>query len=110
LTVEEQKYVARFCRCGRSVWSTEWEKRPFSLKLDPSVPFLGQSTLTIYDVGLPENCALPVTDIGFGKVSKHWRCLDTFSIHPCAVVTFLEPVPRMIERLGKLVHQPLYGS
>jgi serine/threonine protein kinase len=51
-----------------------------------------------------------VTDIGFGKVSKHWLCLDTFSIHPCAVVTFHEPVPRMIERLGKLVHEPLCGS
>jgi hypothetical protein len=59
---------------------------------------------------LPENGALPVTDIGFGKVSKHWCCLDTFSIHPCAVVTFHEPVPRMIERLGKLVREPLYGS
>ena len=51
-----------------------------------------------------------VTDIGFGKVSKHWLCLDTFSIHPCAVVTFHEPVPRRIEWLGKLVHEPLCGS
>jgi hypothetical protein len=36
--------------------------------------------------------------------------LDTFSIHPCAVVTFHEPVPRMIEWVGKLVHEALCGS
>ena len=66
--------------------------------------------MAVSRVALPENCALPVTDIGLGKVSKHWRCLDTFSIHPCAVVTFPEPVPRLTERLGKLVREPLYGS
>jgi hypothetical protein len=44
------------------------------------------------------------------KVSKHCRCLDTFSIHPCAVVTFHKRVPRRIEWLGKLVHKPLCGS
>ena len=65
---EEQEYVSRLCCRGRSVWGTGREKRPFSLKLDPSVPFLGQSTLTIYDVRLPENGALPEPDIGF------WKC------------------------------------
>ena len=37
-----------------------------------------------------------VTDIGFGKVSKRWLCLDTFSIHSWTLVTFHELVPRMI--------------
>jgi hypothetical protein len=41
-----------------------------------------------------------VTDIGLGKVSKQWLCLDAFSIHPCAVVTFHEPVPRRIAHNG----------
>ncbi len=31
---------------------------------------------------LPENCALPLTDIGFGKGSKHWLCLDPFRFIP----------------------------
>jgi serine/threonine protein kinase len=50
------------------------------------------------------------TDIRFGKVSKHWRCLDTFSVHPCAVVIFHEPVPRRIEWLLELVQEPHDGS
>ena len=57
-----------------------------------------------------KTATLPVTDIGFGKVSKQWLCLDTFSIHSCAVVTFHEPVPRIIEWLGKVVQEPICGS
>jgi hypothetical protein len=71
-------------------------KRPFSLKLDPSVPFLGQSTLTIYDVRLPENGALPESDIGFWKVAKIFHFLATFFVHPWTLLTFHEPVPQMI--------------
>ena len=43
-------------------------------------------------------------------VSKQRLCLDTFSIHPCAVVTFHEPVPRMIEWLRKPVQESIGGS
>jgi hypothetical protein len=38
--------------------------------MEPSVPFLGQSTLAIYDVRLPENGSLPEADIGLWKVAK----------------------------------------
>ena len=66
--------------------------------------------LIAFGAALKSSASSAITDIGFRKVSKHWLCLDTFSIHPCAVVTFHEPVPRRIEWLGKLVHEPLCGS
>jgi len=74
-------------------------KRPFSLKLDPSVPFLGQSTFTIYYVRLRENGALAETHIGFWKVAKIFHFLATFLVHPWTVLTLHEPVPQMIEWL-----------
>jgi hypothetical protein len=43
----------------------------------------------------------------FGKMSKQLLCLDTFSIHPCAVVTFHEPLPQMIERLAEPLQEPI---
>jgi hypothetical protein len=63
-----------------------------------------------YDVGLPENGALPEPDIGFWKVAKIFHFLATFQVHPWTILTFHEPVPQMIEWLGKLVHELLCGS
>ena len=85
-------------------------KTPFSLKLDPRVPFLGQSRLTIYEVRLPENSALPEPNIGLWKVAKIFHFLATFQVHPWTVVTFHELVPQMIEWLGKSVQEPICGS
>ena len=107
---EEQEYISRFCRRGRSVWSTKREKCPFALKLDSSVPFLCQSPLAIYDLWLPENGALPESDIGFWKVAKIFHFLATFQVHPWPSLTFHEPVAQMIEWLGKPVQEPISGS
>jgi hypothetical protein len=49
-------------------------------------------------------------DIGFWKVAKIFHFLATFQVHPWTILTFHEPVPQMIEWLGKLVHEPLCGS
>ena len=95
---------------GCLIRSPKREELPLTAILETSVPFLCQSALAINRVAQPENCALPVTDIGFGKVSKILHFLATFLIHRCAVVTFHEPVAQMIEWLGKLVHEPLCGS
>jgi hypothetical protein len=66
--------------------------------------------LTIYDVRLSKNGPLPEADIGLWKVAKIFHFLATFQVHPCAVLTFHEPVAQMIEWLGKLAQEPLDGS
>jgi hypothetical protein len=66
--------------------------------------------LTIYDVRLPENGALPEPNIGFWKVAKIFHFLATFQVHPWTILTFRELVPQTIEWLRKLVHEPLGGS
>jgi hypothetical protein len=75
-----------------------------------------------------ENCALPITDVGFGKVSKHLLCEPanshirfrqvaefaensaTLLIHPCTSLTVHEPLPKMIGWLLELVQEPHDGS
>ncbi len=64
----------------------------------------------IYDVRLPECCALPESDIRFWKVAKISYFLATFKVHPWIDLTFHEPAPQGIDCPGKLVQEPLYGS
>jgi hypothetical protein len=66
LTVRN-KNISRAFAAAAAVWSTKREKLPFSLELDPGIPFLRQTPLAVYYVRLPENGALPKANTVFAK-------------------------------------------
>src|ERR1700675_3824448 len=46
-------------------------------------PILRYEGSPVTRVGLSKNCPLPISNIGFRKVSKHLQILDTFCALPC---------------------------
>lgn len=59
---------------------------PSALVGDFHRPVFGEQGFAVARVRLAENGLLPVTDVGFGKVSKQTRCLDSFCVHVRAFV------------------------
>jgi hypothetical protein len=53
--------------------------------------------VAVLTAGLSEKLILPVADIGFSKVSKHFRSLDTFWILLRAFLCFHDPMHVSVE-------------
>lgn len=73
-------------RCRRLVRRPEGKGFPPALMGDFHRPVFREQGFAVARVALVENPWLPVTDVGFGKVSKQTRFLDTFLVHVRAFV------------------------
>jgi hypothetical protein len=54
-----------------------------SIVSDFDRPIFGPPSLSVASVGQLKKHLLPVADIGFSKMSKHFRILDTFCVLSC---------------------------
>jgi hypothetical protein len=73
-------------------------------------PIFGPASLSVASVDLLKKYLLPVADVGFGKVSKHFRSLDTFWVLHRAFLCFHDLVPQGLAERGKLVWKRHNGS
>src|SRR5215475_9207003 len=70
------------CSSGGLVWRPQIEGRTSPFMGHFHRPGAGQESLPVSGVALAENCALPITNVRFRKVSTLTGILDTFLIHP----------------------------
>src|SRR5215469_5746163 len=75
---EKQIDIPSFGRSGGLVWRPQIEGRTSPFMGHFHRPGAGQESLPVSGVALAENCALPMTNVRFRKVSKLTGILDTF--------------------------------
>jgi len=64
----------------------------------------------MYGYCLAARSSVAIADIGFSKVSKHFRSLDTFWVLLRAFLCFHDLVPQSAEERGNLVSKRYNGS
>jgi hypothetical protein len=74
-----------------------------SIVSDFDRPIFGPPSLFVASVGLLKKHLLPVADIGFSKMSKHFRILDTFCTTGSPNLVFLRGslIMALVRRQGE---------